>query len=66
MVLLTRISSAGGMAGAASAPVAAFFFQRIDLIPPMLAMALIVLWRHRANIARLLKGTEPKVGKKAA
>lgn len=66
MVLLTRISSAGGMAGAASAPVAAFLFDRLDLIPPMLAMALIVLWRHRANIARLAKGTEPKVGKKAA
>ncbi|MEO8723354.1 MAG: glycerol-3-phosphate 1-O-acyltransferase PlsY [Sphingobium sp.] len=66
MVALTRISSAGGMAGALSAPVAAFALERIDLVPPMLAMALIVLWRHRANIARLVKGAEPRIGQKGA
>jgi glycerol-3-phosphate acyltransferase PlsY len=27
-------------------------------------MALLVLWRHRANIGRLMKGAEPKVGAK--
>ena len=39
-----------------------YVFGRIDLVPVSLALALIVLWRHRANIARLLKGEEPKVG----
>jgi glycerol-3-phosphate acyltransferase PlsY len=34
----------------------------MDLIPVSLAMALILLWRHRENIARLMKGTEPKIG----
>ena len=28
------------------------------------AMAAIVLWRHRENIARLIAGTEPKIGQK--
>ncbi len=29
-----------------------------------LAMALIIAYAHRANIARLMKGTEPRVGAK--
>jgi len=58
----TRWSSVGGMAAAVSAPVAMWAFGRIDLFPVALALALIVLWRHRANIARLVRGEEPKVG----
>ena len=57
----TKWSSVGGMAAAVSAPVAMWFMGRIDLVPVALALALIVLWRHRENIARLAKGTEPKV-----
>ncbi len=30
----------------------------------LLALAMIVLWKHRANIDRLLNGTEPRIGKK--
>ena len=58
----TRWSSVGGMAAAVSAPIAMWFMDRIDLVPVALALALIVLWRHRANIARLAKGAEPKIG----
>ncbi len=64
-VLLTRISSAGGMAGAISAPITAFALGRLDMVPPLLAMALIVLWRHRANIGRLMRGEEPRIGQKS-
>jgi glycerol-3-phosphate acyltransferase PlsY len=35
--------------------------------PPLIvtsAMALLVVWRHRTNIARLRKGEEPKVGER--
>ena len=37
---------------------------------PAVAMALgliagLLLWRHKANIARLVSGTEPRIGKKA-
>lgn len=60
----TKWSSVGGMAAAVSAPIAMAAFGWIDLVPVSLALALIVLWRHRANIARLMKGEEPKVGKK--
>ena len=60
-----RISSAAGMAAAVSAPVSAAFFGRLDLVPLLLALAAIVLWRHRANIERLLGGTEPRIGAKS-
>lgn len=62
MLALTRISSAGGMAAAASAPLACVALGRLDLLAPTASMALIVLWRHRANIARLVKGEEPRIG----
>ncbi len=33
--------------------------------PAFLLIALIVFWRHKENIKRLLAGTEPKIGKKS-
>ncbi|MFN3519029.1 MAG: glycerol-3-phosphate 1-O-acyltransferase PlsY [Sphingomonas sp.] len=59
-----RISSVAGMAAAASAPVAAAVFDRFDLVALLLALALIVIWKHRDNIGRLLDGAEPRVGRK--
>ena len=64
--VLTRWSSVGGMAAAIAAPVAAFFFGRIDLTILLIGFALLVLWKHRANIARLARGEEPKVGRSKA
>lgn len=59
-----RISSLAGITAAISAPVSAAFWGRIDLVLLLLPLALIVLWKHRDNIDRLLSGTEPRVGKK--
>nr|WP_221713833.1 glycerol-3-phosphate 1-O-acyltransferase PlsY [Sphingobium xanthum] len=59
---LFRISSVSGMSAATSAPLAALATGRPDLAAALGIMALIVLWRHRPNIARLLKGEEPRVG----
>lgn len=59
-----RVSSLAGMTAAVSAPVSAAYFGRIDIVLLLLAMALIVLWKHRENIDRLLSGTEPKIGAK--
>lgn len=59
---LVRISSVAGMAAAVSAPVAAAFFGRIDLVLVLLALSTIVLWKHRENIDRLVKGAEPRIG----
>lgn len=62
MLALTRISSAGGVSAALSAPVACIALGRLDLFAPIAAMALIVLWRHRANISRMMRGEEPRFG----
>ena len=35
-----------------------------QLVWALALIALFLLYRHRTNIARLLKGTEPRVGKK--
>ena len=59
---LTRISSVGGMIAAVAAPVAAAVFGRFDLAILFLGFALLILWKHRANIGRLVAGTEPKIG----
>ena len=60
-----RISSLAGMAAAVSTPLAAALLGRFDLVLLLLALALIVLYKHGPNIARLLAGTEPRVGRKA-
>jgi glycerol-3-phosphate acyltransferase PlsY len=70
--LLTRISSVGGMAAAVAAPIAAVVlgqalpfgdkFAFVVMAIGLAIMAAIVIWRHRANIARLRAGTEPRIG----
>jgi glycerol-3-phosphate acyltransferase PlsY len=59
---LSRRSSVGGLSAALAAPVAAALLGRLDLTLLFLGFALIVFWKHRANIGRLIAGTEPKVG----
>jgi glycerol-3-phosphate acyltransferase PlsY len=63
LIAATRISSVGGMAAAIVLPVTAAVLGRFDLVILFLALALIVLWKHRANIERLLAGTEPRIGR---
>ena len=62
-LLVSRRSSVGGMAAATVTPVASAYFFKVDLTLMFLALALVVLWRHRANIERLIEGTEPRIGK---
>ena len=63
---LARYSSLGSMVAALAAPVSAFLFGRIDLAILLTGFALLLLWKHRANIGRLARGVEPKVGRSAA
>jgi glycerol-3-phosphate acyltransferase PlsY len=63
LLAMLRISSLAGMAAAVSAPVSAALTARFDLVLLLLALALLVLWKHGANVERLLAGTEPKVGR---
>lgn len=65
MVRLTRISSLAGMSAAVVAPLAALALGHQDSAVVLAGLAVLVLWLHRANIARLRAGTEPKVGGKA-
>ncbi len=62
-LLLFRISSVGGLLAVASAPIAAAYFGRYELVALLAACTLIVFWKHRENIERLIDGTEPYIGK---
>jgi len=64
MLAVTRISSVSGMSAAAAAPIAAAATGRVELVPALAAIALVVVGLHRENIARLHAGTEPKVGRR--
>ena len=60
---LSRIVSLASVVAAVSLPLlmAAGSDSNADLVVALVAM-LLVLWRHRSNIQRLINGTEPRVG----
>lgn len=62
MALLMRISSLSALVAAAIAPVIAYAFGRSDVALLCIFLAVIIYWRHRANIERLIAGTEPRIG----
>jgi acyl phosphate:glycerol-3-phosphate acyltransferase len=67
VVAVTRYISLGSILGAVSLPVTALVMQRSAvLVSVTAAVALFVVLRHRANISRLLAGTENKIGRKGA
>ncbi|HET9353329.1 MAG TPA: glycerol-3-phosphate 1-O-acyltransferase PlsY [Sphingomicrobium sp.] len=66
LLLTIRISSVAGMAAAASAPIVAAILGNQMLFPMLLGFALLILWKHRENILRLRKGTEPRIGSKTS
>lgn len=65
-----RYSSLASLVAAAFAPVYYLFGHRLAWYAEaavgmaLFAMALLLAWRHRANIERLLKGTESRLGSK--
>jgi len=65
LLLTIRISSVAGMTAAISAPVMALILHS-SYFPMLLGFAVLVLWKHRENIARLTKGTEPRIGMKTS
>ncbi|ATC65635.1 acyl-phosphate glycerol 3-phosphate acyltransferase [Nibricoccus aquaticus] len=63
----TRYVSLASMLAAIALPIAAFFFKQPNLLIGLGGViALFVVLRHRANITRLLNGTESKFVKKPA
>ncbi|MBI5767096.1 MAG: glycerol-3-phosphate 1-O-acyltransferase PlsY [Verrucomicrobia bacterium] len=64
-VAATRYISLGSMVAAITLPLSAYFLHRSPLlIGVSVAVAAFVVIRHRANISRLIAGTESKVGQK--
>ena len=60
-VVLTRFVSLGSITAAASVGVAAFFlYDRPVYIILAVITAALVIWSHRSNVVRLLKGNENK------
>ena len=64
ILALFRISSLAGMSAVVAAAGAAPLLGYPEYFPVLAAIAGIIIYLHRANIARLMKGEEPKVGGK--
>lgn len=65
VALVSRYSSAAAIAAAVASPLAGFVFLGGDpVIAVLLVMSAILIWRHAANIQRLLAGTEGRIGGK--
>lgn len=65
-IAITRCVSVGSIAAAAICPLLALYFYWGQWVPWLIiaATACVVIWAHRANIARLRAGTENKIGSK--
>lgn len=64
MAALFRISSLAALTACVLAPVYAALLLPAFWWASPAAIGALVLWRHRANIARLRAGTEPRIGGK--
>ena len=69
MILLFRIVSLASISAALALPLIMFLsFNNSIISLPFLLISLLamtlVIWRHRENIIRLIKGKEPKIGNK--
>jgi glycerol-3-phosphate acyltransferase PlsY len=65
MAVIFRISSLAALMAMLSTPLSAYVIYHDPILSVMsLFVAALVWYRHKANIQRLLKGEEPKIGKK--
>ncbi len=60
---LFRYSSLAALSAAALAPAYAYWLADQQRVEIALFMAVLIFLRHHANIRRLIKGDEPKIGK---
>ena len=56
-----RISSLAALVTSALSPLWAYLLERTELVLPAVLIAIVIWVMHRANVARLLKGDEPKI-----
>lgn len=62
IALTQKMSSLAALTAAASAPLFAYGLHDEWLAGTAAVLALLLFFQHRANIARLLRGTEPRIG----
>jgi len=62
--MLTRISSVGALAAAAAGPLWLIVFDRWEAVLLAIILGVLVWLRHHANIRRILRGEEPRIGKR--
>lgn len=63
--LSTRVSSMGAIVSSVASVPLAYLLGEAQVTALCAALAAIILWRHRSNIARIKAGTEPKIGQKS-
>jgi glycerol-3-phosphate acyltransferase PlsY len=61
---LFRISSLAGLTAAATGPIWALLLGRPEAVIIAILLGALIFVRHRENIQRLLRGEEPKIGKR--
>ena len=59
----SRYSSLSGLTASAAMPVVLWVLGERDAAILFVVLTILVFVMHRANIARLIAGTEPKIGK---
>ena len=64
MAFLFRYSSLAALTAAVIVPIALYFLSAPQIAVLFVVMSIIVFIKHRANISRLLAGTEGKIGAK--
>ena len=65
--VLFRYTSLAALVAAALLPGLAWWLDRRGAFVALAAaLALLLVWRHRQNIDRLLRGTEPRIGQRVA
>lgn len=64
IAFITRISSLSALIAFASSIFYSFFADGTHFILFVLAITLLIFYKHKDNIERLIKGTEPKIGQK--
>ncbi len=62
--LVFRISSLSALTAALLSPLYGFYFSGSDLALLAGILCILILYKHKDNIKRLLNGTEPKIGQK--
>ena len=63
VIAATRYVSAGSLTLAVGLPLACWTLGAPQYGPLALAIAALLFWRHRANLGRLLRGEESKLGR---